>query len=161
MLYFSVLAVISAFYAPAPAPVQQFDPIRFFEGRTEGVGKLKIVLRKAHDVRFRGHGAIQLDGSIIFDQVVEREGERTERHRWHMRAGAGNRYTGTVSTARGPISAERNGDVFRMRYVDKDGFAIDQSFTAHGDGRTATIRLKAKKMGMTVATMQQTVRKLD
>src|SRR5437762_6764863 len=60
-----VAAPVLLLIAP-PASVsaqQQVDPLRFFQGRTESAGTIKIIFRKPYKTRSVGAGRIEPDGS--------------------------------------------------------------------------------------------------
>jgi hypothetical protein len=43
----------------------------------------------------------------------------------------------------------------------KGGLGVDQQLTLQGDGRTLLNRMRVKKFGLEVATLKETIRKLD
>jgi hypothetical protein len=155
-LILAALATVSA--APAPAP--RFDPVTFFSGRTEGVGTMKIMLRGSRAVRVQGHGQVQRDGSIVLDQTVN-AGGKSQSRKWHLRETAPGRYSGTLSDARGAVAGDSAGNRFHLAYQSKSGFAVEQWITLAADGRSARNLLTAKKFGMTVGKLDETIRKLD
>lgn len=53
------------------------------------------------------------------------------------------------------------GDAFHLRYRTKGGIAIEQWMTLAPGGRSAHNRLVARKMGVIVARLDETIRKLD
>lgn len=150
-----------ALTAAAPAPVPTFDAIRFFTGRTEGTARMKVMLGRPHAVHVRGQGRVEPDGTLVLDQVVARDG-RPETHRsWRIRQDAPGHYTGTLSDAVGPITGETIGNRLRLSYRARHGIAIEQSLTLAPDGRSAANRLVARKLGVTVAVLDETIRKID
>ena len=74
--------VLLAGVAHAEAP----SPERFFVGRLESAGRLKIIFRAAETVdRDRGSGRVEADGTTVLDQMVERPGEPARRRIWRLR----------------------------------------------------------------------------
>ena len=144
-----------------PAVAAPFDPLTFFAGRTEGTGDFKIVLRRTHHVRVHGRGVVQGDGSIVLDQTVEDGTKKAQKREWHIRQVAPGRYTGTLSEARGSILGENIGDTFHLKYKTKGGTRIEQWITLAPGGRAAHNRLVARKMGVVVARLDETIRKPD
>ena len=146
--------------APAPAPAPRFDPLSFFEGRTQGVGRFKVVLRAGQDVRVEGRGRMEGD-TLVLDQVVTREGTGPKPRQWRIRRTAPGRYTGTLTDAKGPITGEATGDRLHLAFTSTGGYRIDQWLQLSADGRSAQNRLVAKRFGVTVAHLDETIRKLD
>ena len=144
--------------AAAPAP---FDPLRFFAGRTEGTASMKIVFRAAHPGRVHGTGRVQPDGSLILDQTVEEQGKPATTRRWHLRRLGPGRYGGTLTDAVGPVSAETQGDRLHIRYQGKGKVGIEQWLVLAPGGRVADNRLTATKLGIPVAKLHETIRKVD
>lgn len=146
----------------AAAEPPRFDPIRFFAGRTEGAGRLKVVLRRGASVRVHGRGRPGPDGALVLDQLIEEEGKPARSRRWQIRRVAPGRYAGALTDARGPVSVEGIGDRLRIRYTAAGGgVAIEQWLTLAADGRSARNRLVARKFGITVARLDEVIRKAD
>lgn len=138
-----------------------FDPLTFFAGRTEGIGRLRIMLHHAHAVHVDGDGRLQPDGSLILDQRVTRQGEAATTRQWHLRQVAPGRYAGTLTDAVGPVTAETRGDRLHLAYRTKGRVRIEQWLTLLPDGRAAANRLTAHRLGVRVARLDETIRKLD
>ena len=89
-----VAAPVLLLIAP-PASVsaqQQVDPLRFFQGRTESAGTIKIIFRKPYKTRSVGAGRIEPDGSLTLDQRVEEEGKPPHDRHWRVRRTAPDRF---------------------------------------------------------------------
>ena len=145
----------------AAAPAPRFDPVAFFTGRTEGIGDMRIIMHATRHVRVEGIGTAQPDGSIVLEQKVAGAGRKPTTRTWRLRATAPGQYAGTLSDARGPIAADSSGDVLHLRYVSKGGFRVEQSMTLAPDGRSARNLLVARRWGVVVARLDETIRKLD
>lgn len=146
--------------ALAAAP-PRFDAIRFFSGRTEGVGRLRVAFRKPVAVHVHGRGRIGPDGALELEQRVE-QGDRPPRTRtWRIAEVAPGRYRGTLSDATGPVTGETRGGELRLRFRAAGGIAIEQRLRLSPDGRAAANRLTAKKLGIAVARLDETIRKTD
>ena len=156
-----ILPLALAAATPAAAAAARFDPVTFFAGRTEGSGAFKIVLHHTRTVHVHGRGAVQPDGSIILDQTVEDGPKPPQNREWHIRQVAPGRYTGTLSDARGPILGDTIGDAFHLKYKTKGGIAIEQWISLAPGGRIAHNRLVARKLGVVVARLDETIRKPD
>lgn len=145
--------------APPPAangPV--FDPIAFFEGTTRGSGELSIILRRPRPIAVAGEGRVRADGTLVLRQRVEGERLRPRTRRWEIRRVGPDRYAGTLTDATGPVRLEASGPTLRIRYPSAQG-QVEQRLTLSPDGRTALNRLTVKRLGVTVATVTETIRK--
>ena len=153
-----ILGLLAAALAAQPAPT--FDPVEFFRGRTEGKGTIKIVLRAPIPLEVESLGTIGADGTLVVRQVI-REGTKTPRTRiWRLKAVGDRRYSGTLTDAASSVRVEQAGAAVRIRYKDKDQLDIDQTLTPAGP-RTLRNRMKVKRFGITVAQVDETIRKRD
>lgn len=143
----------------APTPV--FAPERFFTGRTEGTGTLKVVLRRSESVRVRSMGRVE-DGILVLDQVIERSGAEPERRQWRIRKAAGGRLTGTVSDGDGPVSGDIAGNRLHLRYkLKKDKIEAASWMYLQPGGQVALNRMTLKRFGLKVGTLDETIRKVE
>jgi hypothetical protein len=146
--------------AMLPGSSAILDPIDFFTGRTHGEGKLKKLFSSPVKVTVdsvgRRHG-----NSLTLDQTI-REGEKPPRvRRWTMRLVAPNVYSGFLTDAAGPVEVIVSGPRAFIRYTMRDGLKVKQQLTLQSDGRTVLNRLDVSKFGARVATLKETIRKLD
>src|SRR5205814_5217302 len=77
--------MLAAPLAAASLQQPQVDPLRFFQGRTETVGTVKVMFHKAYRTRSVGAGRIEPDGSLTLVQRVEEEGKPPHDRRWRVR----------------------------------------------------------------------------
>ena len=154
------LAAMPPVASPAiAAPPNAFA--QFFSGRTEGAGRLKIMMRRAVDVRVKSVGRIDRDGTLVLSQVVN-EGAKPARSRtWRVRELSPGRFAGTLSDARGPVTGEVAGGRLHLAFTGTDGNGYQQWISFAADGRSARNTLTVRKYGMNVATLEETIRKLD
>lgn len=145
--------------SPGGEPSPPSDPIRFFIGTTEGAGWLKKIMSSPQATRVHGRGAVRADGMLVLDQTVEVAGEKTTNRHWLLRRVAPDRFTGTISDAKGPVTAEAMAGRIRIRYTMTAGMAVDQVVVVAPDGRSASNSMKVKRFGITVATVAETIRK--
>ena len=141
--------------APAASALEQF-----FVGRTEGSGTVQIVLSGRHSVRDRGRGRMER-GTLVLDQVVEEEGKPARRRIWRLARSGANGITGTISDARGPVTGEVRGNVVHLRYRLAEGPSVDQVITFRPGGRTAHNRMRFRRFGLNVATVESEIRRVD
>ena len=156
------LALVATAAVPGPATATSIEnPLRFWEGRTESLSTVKVVMKKPFRTRAIGRGRIRPDGSLELVQRVEEGGNAPKERRWHIRQVGPGRYMGTMSEARGPVTIDEVGGRFRFRFRMKGDLAAEQWLTPRPGGKTAISKLIIKKLGMVVGRSEGTVRKLD
>jgi len=160
-LALSALAALLLALQAAPAP-GAFAPEQFFVGRTEGQGIVHVLLSGRHAVRDRSRGHIDRGGALVIDQIVEEEGKPARRRVWRLvRAGA-DRFTGTISDARGPVTGRVLGNVLHLSYRSNEGgIWVEQWITLLPGGRIARNRMAFSRFGLSVATLESTIRRVD
>lgn len=152
----AALALVPA-AAPAQAPApRKFDPVAFFTGRTSGEGRLKKMFSSAKATRVSGIGRVE-GGMLVLDQSVAIAGEPRRERQWRLRAAGPAHWTGTLSDARGAVTASSAGAVLTIAYTSNDGMGVTQTVTLAPDGRSARNRMKIRKLGLTVATLDETI----
>ncbi len=134
---------------------------RFFVGRTEGTGTVHVMLSGRHAVRVHSRGRIDRSGALILDQVVEEEGKRPRNRTWRLTRSGANRVTGTITDVRGPVTGEFRGNVLHLRYRLNEGPTVEQRITFQPGGRTASNRMTFRRFGLNVATVEETIRRVD
>ena len=151
----ALLALLLLQAAAVPAPEH------FFTGRTEGQGVVHVMLSGRHAVRDHSRGHMDRAGALVLDQIVEEEGKPARRRQWRLARAGANRVTGTISDARGPVTGELAGNVLHLSYRSAEGPSVEQWITFHAGGRTAHNRMIFRRFGLSVATLEGTIRRLD
>ena len=157
-----------AFVAPvlllapgASPPPQPVDPLRFFEGRTESQGTIKIMMKKPYRSRSVGTGTIGPDGSLTLVQQVHDEGKPVQQRRWKVRRAGPGKFVATMSEASGPVVIDKVGGQYRFRFKLKGNLAAEQMMIPHPNGRSARNSMKVRRLGIVVATTEGTIRKVS
>ena len=149
--------VASPFRADEPRTDLAFSPIAFFAGDTVGEGLLKIGPTRVRAVHVVGHGEIDATGALTLVQRV-REGHKPERTRtWHIRPLGGDRYTGTLSDAAGPVTVTAERNALHITYVAKGGFPVEQRLFLQPGGQVALNQLVVRKLGVRIARLRETI----
>jgi hypothetical protein len=146
---------------PPGAAVRTFDVLRFFEGRSEGEGTLKIVLRSPQMISVKSRGRIEPDGALMLVQDIDQQGKAPRTRHWRMREVSPGRYSGELTDAVGPVEGQVTGNLFRVAYPMKGGFKAEQQLTLRPDGRTVDNVMQVKKLGVVIATLRETITKLN
>ena len=144
--------------AVSSSPDRQTDPMRFFEGKTESISTIKLMMRKTYRSRTIGSGEID-DGILKLVQRVHEEGKAPYDRRWRMRQVAPGRFTGSMSEAAGPVTVEQVGERYRFRFKMKGNVSIEQWLTPLPGGTSARTRLSIRKLGLTVGRSEGVIRK--
>jgi hypothetical protein len=153
---------LAALAVPASSVAAKVDdPLRFWEGRTESVSTVKIVMKKPYKSHAVGRGRIKPDGSLDLIQRVEEDGQPVKERRWQIRQTGPGRYAGTMTEAKGPVTIEEVGGNFRFRFKMAGGVAVEQILTPLPGGRSASSKVTIKKLGVTVGRSEGTVRKIS
>lgn len=154
-------AVVAAFLFSAPATAGPLtNPMRFFEGRTESTGTIKILMKHAFRSTSIGSGRIEPDGSLSLVQQVRDEGRPLRERRWNIRQVGPGRFLGTMSEANGPVTIEEVGGTYRFSYKMKGNLSVVQLLVPLAGGRAARSSVKIRKFGMIVGTSEGTIRKV-
>lgn len=137
-----------------------FDPVSFFSGRTQGEATLDTLVDSPVGVRVESVGRAR-GATLVLDQAISTEGKPARTRRWTMRPVSPTRFAGTLTDAVGTVHGTIAGPRAYIRYTMKGGFDVEQQLALQGDGKTVLNRLEVKKFGMRVATLTETIRKLD
>lgn len=134
--------------------------MRFFSGPTRGEGQLKVLLRAHVPVAVRGSGRMEGD-TLVLDQSVTEGAKPPRTRQWRLRRIATDRYEGTLTDARGPVTGEVNGNRLHLSFTTDKGIKVQQWLTLAADGRSADNRLEARKFGLKVATLVERITRID
>jgi hypothetical protein len=77
-----------------------------------------------------------------------------------MRQTGPNRFEGTLTDATGPVRVTLEKGAVRIRYRAKGNLDYDQLLTPAGT-RIVNNRLRVRRLGVTVARVEEVIRKLD
>ena len=152
-------ALVGASASGMAAADKLSDPMRFFEGRTESVSTVKLLMKKPFASRSLGRGEIA-DGVLNLVQQVHDDGKAPYDRKWRMRQVGPGRFAGTMSEAAGPVIAEEIGGRYRFRFKVKGNVSVEQWLTPLPGGTEARTKVSIRKFGMTVGRSDGTIRKL-
>ncbi len=142
------------------APV--FSPSAFFTGHTVGEGALKVLLAGTSHTHVEGTGHVEPDGTLVLQQQIERDGKPFQTRTWRLQqVGDAQHYTGTLTTAEGPVTGEVNANELHLRFTADGGLDTEQWLYLQPGGRVAINRMVVRKFGLPVAALEETIRKED
>jgi len=150
-----------ALASPSAQAVPLSDPLRFFEGRTESIGVMKLMMKRPFKVRSIGRGKIISDGSLLLIQQVHDDGQPMKERTWRIKQVGPGKYAGSMSEAIGPVRIEQVGDGYRFRFKIKGNLAVEQWLIPDADGNSGASKLTIRKYGVKVASSDATIRKLS
>ena len=145
--------------AVTSSPDPKTDPMRFFEGKTESVSTIKLIMRKPYRSRTIGNGEID-SGVLNLIQRVHQEGKAAYDRKWRMRQVAPGRFTGSMSEATGPVNVEQVGGRYRFRFRMKGNVSVEQWLIPQPGGNSARSTMKIRKLGILVGRSEGTIRKI-
>ena len=155
----ALIGASAAASAEAERVTRLTDPMRFFEGRTEGVSTVKVIMKKPFRSKTIGSGDIN-GGVLTLVQKVVEEGKDPYDRRWKMRQAAPGRFTGSMTEAVGPVVADEVGGRYRFRFRMKGNLVIEQWLTPLPGGKEAISKVSIRKYGMKVGSSEGTIRRL-
>ena len=156
---FARIAAVALVAAAAPAHAA-FDPVEFFRGRTQGEGTLKIIFQSAKTIKVDSLGYADKDGSLVIKQDIRESTKPVRTRYWRLKQIAPGRFAGTLTDAASPVRIEQTGNSVRIRYKAKDNLDFDLTLTPSGP-KTVRNRMRIKRFGVTVARVEEIIRKLD
>lgn len=136
-----------------------FDPITFFEGHTHREGELHKLFAKPVHVRVDSIGR-RVVGGLILDQTIRKVGEPPSTRRWTINRVGQDRYSGTLTEAVGPVTAHVVGARAEIAYRMRRGLKVEQQLAEQPDGKTVLNRLTVHKLGVEVATLTETIKRI-
>ena len=136
------------------------DPMRFFVGRTEGVGSVNVIFHSPYRTHSIGMGRIEPDGSLLLVQQIFDEGKPPHQRRWRVHQAGTGRYIGAMSEAVGPVTIDKVGERYRFQFGMDGHLRVEQWLTPLAGGRLASSSASIRKFGMTVATVKITLRRV-
>ena len=137
-----------------------FQPISFFLGHSHGDGQLRKLFSSPVGVSADSIGRMR-NGTLVLDQTIKETGKPPSTRRWTIVRAGPDRYAGTLTDAVGNVHGRVDGPRLYIRYAMKHGFSVEQQLAEERDGRTVINRLVVYKLGVRVATLNETIRKLD
>jgi hypothetical protein len=147
------LTVIAVTLLPSAAVADSdHAPLQFFNGKTEMVSTIKVIMKKPFRSRAIGTGRILPDGSLSLAQQVFDEGEPTRQRNWKIRQIASGQYAGTMTEAVGPVTVDEVEGKYRFKYKMKGNLAVEQWMTPLAGGKAAKSTVTVRKFGMKVAS---------
>ena len=134
----------------------------FFTGRSHADNIIKIALHAPHKLLVDSVGGRNKEGEFVLIDTVQEEGKPVRKRTWVMHPGGDGRFTGFLSDAKGPVDVTVSGEAATIRYTMKEGgLKIVQELQLQPDGKTLSNHVLAKKLGITFAHVDGTIRKLD
>ncbi len=134
----------------------------FFAGHTHGTGILDLLTGRRQSLQVEGHGHLEADGSFRLDQVVTYEDGAVEKRTWRLVKRDPGTYTGRLTDADGPVSADVTGNRFHLRYLlRKPAVYMEQYLYLQPDGRTLLNLATVTVIGIPWARLTEQITRVD
>lgn len=147
---------------PALRSEPSFDPTTFFDGRTRGAGTLVLRLGSSRSISVEGTGHTESDGSFSLHQRITFGDGTGETRAWLLRRIDSTHFVGSLSDARGNVSAETTGNLFHLRYrLRQPAVYMQQWMYLQPDGRSVRNIAQITVLGVVWARLSETIAKVD
>jgi hypothetical protein len=143
---------------PAAANAE-FQPIDFFKGHSHGDGQLRKLFSSPVAVSVDSVGRVR-NGVLVLDQTIREIGKPASKRRWTIAYAGQSHYSGSLTDAVGNVEGRVDGPRLSVRYAMRHGLHVEQQLALQPDGRTVLNRLTVYKLGIRVATLNETIRKV-
>lgn len=133
-----------------------FDPVAFFEGHTHGEGELRKLFGRQVHVSVDSVGR-RAAGGLILAQTIREAGKAPSTRRWFIERVTRTRYTGSLTDAVGPVTAEVRGPRADIAYRMRHGLKVEQQLVLQPNRTVVLNRLTVQELGVRVATLTETI----
>ena len=158
-----LLALALAATGASTAPdTPKFDMTSFFLGKSHADNVIHIALQAPHKLIVDSIGGHNKAGEFVLIDTVREEGKPVRTRTWVVHPVGTNHFSGYLSDADGPVDIVVDGAAATISYTMKDGhLKISQRLQLQADGMSLSNHVVAKKLGITFAHVDGTIRKLD
>jgi hypothetical protein len=160
-VFLVLVLMVASVSSPARPATATSRIASFFEGRTESRGELRRLFSKTHVIVTRGVGRIEPDNTLVLEQTVEETDTAPTKRVWRLREDRPGHCTGTVSDGVGPVDGELTANQLHLTFALNGGLSVEQWLSLQPDGQSASNLLKIHKYGIHVATLEDTIRKVE
>ena len=144
----------------AAAALIALDPLSFFTGPTHGIGTIKIIFKGAQPIRVTSRGRPDGHGGMYLDQDVSEGGKPSQARHWYLRPTSATTVSGSLDPdASGPVLGSLSEQTLILSYPMKGGLTASQTLILQPGGRVLLNHMIVKKLGLTVATIDERISK--
>jgi len=136
-----------------------FDPVAFFTGHTHGEAALRMITGARHRVSIDSYGVGDGHGGLRLDQGIREEGKAPRARLWILHPSGPNRWSGTLTDAKGPVEVERMPSEVVITYRMKNGANVEQHLQLPPGG-IAQNHMEVTRLGLKLAALDERIRKL-
>ena len=121
---------------------------------------MKILFKGTQALHVTSQGQPDGHGGIYLDQDVTEGNESPKRRHWELRPTSPTTLAGTLSPdANSPVAGAISGQVMTLSYSMKGGLTAAQTLTLQPGGGVLINHMTVKKLGLTVATIDERITK--
>jgi len=153
-----LMLLLAGCSSDVPTTGWPFDPIQFFSGRTQGDATLHIVFGGSRHIVVDGLGEPDGKGGLALIQRIAEQGKRPRVRRWVLHPAGPNRWSGTLTDAKGPVTVARTPADVSIRYRTHSGQDVAQTLERRS-GRGVENHLTVSKWGIRLARLDETITK--
>lgn len=155
-------ALLLASSSGAAPDAARLDMTGFFTGKSYADNVISIAFHSPHKLIVDSVGGRNKEGEFVLIDTVREEGKPVRTRTWVMHPVGSDRFSGVLSDAIGPVDVVVHGDRATISYVMKDGHLnVTQTIQLASDGKSLANHVIAKKLGITFAHVDGTIRKVD
>jgi hypothetical protein len=152
--------LVAGFVLPCAAVGEvERSPLAFFEGDTERLSMVRVLMRKPYRSRTVGYGTIQPDGTLNLIQTTFEQGKPVKTRRWNIRQVSPTRFLGSMTEAASPVRVDLVGSRFRFQLKLRGDLSVEEWLTPLADGKTVRTRTTIRKWGVQVASSEGIIRR--
>jgi hypothetical protein len=136
-----------------------FDPVQFFSGHTRGEAALSVIMGSKHRISIDSRGVPDGRAGLLLDQTISEEGKPQRTRRWVLRPAGPNRWSGTLTDAKGPVLVRRTPSDVVISYRMRNGASVEQHLQMPPGGVVEN-HLAVSRFGIKLATLDEQIRKV-
>ena len=152
------LSVLASPSAHCLAMANEFVPERVFAGRSEGRGKLWLMLGKSRAFTVESLGTTQADGRLRLEQHVRFDGKVEQSRTWVMWQTSPGRYSATLTDAAGPVVGRTQRSRMTLHYpLNRWGLAMHQTMDLAKDRQSIDNVGTIRFLGIPIGKLRETI----
>lgn len=146
---------------PLSAGAIEFTPQAGFAGPSHGTGTLRVLGGRPRPFTVDSRGTPTADGGLTLVQDIHMAGDPARQRTWRITGDGPGRYRATLTDAAGPVTGTHDGPRLTLRYRARGPLVMRQVLVLSPDGTTIDNRGTVSLLGIPVARLQETIRRVQ